>query len=113
MMKRALVLILLFSLLGSVACVRRPGGVAPSNIPITPNAYTILGPVSGSDCKVNLLMFIPVSGSNYTKGAVDDALAKRAGANALIGITVDVVSKAFILWSSTCTEVRATAVKLH
>ena len=112
-MKLAALIPLLAVLLFATACVRAPGGVAPSNIPITPNAYTILGPVAGSSCKVNLLMILPVSGSNYTQDAVQDAMAKRPGANALIDISVDRVAKIFILWSSVCTEVRATAVKLH
>ncbi|MBK7950686.1 MAG: hypothetical protein IPK00_18500 [Deltaproteobacteria bacterium] len=93
-------------------CTRMPGGIAPSNIPLAPDGYTRLREVKRSDCKVNLLGLIPVSGSNYTADAMDEALEEVAGAEALIDITVERVSKFFILWSQTCTEVRATAVSV-
>lgn len=44
--------------------------------------------------------------------AMREALRKESNADALINITVDRVSKYFILWSQTCTEVRATAVRI-
>jgi len=41
-----------------------------------------------------------------------EALRKESNADALINITVDRVSKYFILRSQTCTEVRAMAVRI-
>lgn len=92
-------------------CVRTPGGVAPSNIPLAPGGYTTIGEVSASDCKVNLLGIIPISGGNDLYQALDKAKQKR-GADALVEITVDLDSKWFILWSQSCTTVHATAVKI-
>ena len=94
-----------------VACVRNPGGIAPSNVPIGPNGYDELGPTAASDCKVNILGFLPVSGGNQVADAVAGALAKHPNADALVGITVDSVYKNFLLWTQHCTEVRATAVR--
>ncbi len=99
-------LILCLSLAG---CSRIPGGVAPSNVPLEPGTYTIVGPVSATDCKVDLLGLIPISGGNYTHQAIEKA-RKNGNADALIGISVDRSSKYFILWSQVCTEVYATAV---
>jgi hypothetical protein len=97
----------------ALGCVRAPGGVAPSNVPLAPHTYRELGPVTGKDCKVDLLGILPISGGNRVSSAMASALEDRRGADALVGISVDVVSKYFILWSSTCTEVHATAVRFN
>lgn len=97
----------------AAGCVRIPGGVAPSDIPVTPGAYEELGPVSAADCKVMLLGLLPVSGGNQVADAVKKARRQRDGTDALVGVSVDRVSKYFILWSQTCTEVRATAVRFR
>ena len=102
-------LALLFLLSG---CVRTPGGIAPSNIPLEQGGYTVIGPVSASDCKVNLLGLIPVSGGNSLSGALKKAKRER-NAQALVEVKVDFVSKYFILWSQACTEVRAIAVTIN
>lgn len=94
-------------------CVRDPGGIAPSNIPVSQNGYSELGRVQAQDCMVRLLGILPVSGGNQTADAVSRALAQKPGADALVNITVDRVSKYFILWSQTCTEVRARAVRFR
>ena len=96
----------------ALGCTRMPGGVAPSNIPLAPGGYTVIKQVSASDCKINLLGLIPVSGSNRLNEAMEKA-RRKANAHALIDITVDRASKFFILWSQTCTEVHATAVTVN
>lgn len=112
-MKRSIALASCLALLVTLgACTRVPGGVAPSTIPLQPGGYTVLGPVSASDCKVNLLGLIPISGGNDLYQALDEAKRDR-DADALIDISVDLVSKFFILWSQTCTDVRATAVRVN
>ena len=102
---------LLLALL-STGCARRPGGVAASNIPLAPGGYTEIGRVSASDCKINLLGIIPISGSNYISDAMENALREEPGADALIDISIDQSFKFFILWSQLCTEVQATAVRV-
>ncbi|MEZ4334709.1 MAG: hypothetical protein R3F35_23370 [Myxococcota bacterium] len=102
-----------FVALCALACVRSPGGIAPSNIPLEQGGYVALGPVAASDCKVDLLGLIPISGSNRIADAERKALAKVDGAQALVDVTVDRSIKFFILWSQVCTEVHATAVALR
>jgi hypothetical protein len=99
-------------ILSASGCARSPGGVAASNIPLAPGGYTEIGDVSASDCKINLLGILPVSGSNYISDAMHQALREESDADALINITVERVFKYFILWSQMCTEVRATAVRV-
>lgn len=97
----------------ALSCVRIPGGVAPSNIPVAPGGYVVLGPVAASDCSVSLLCILPVSGGNHVADAMKGALGQRPGTDAVVNISVDRVSKFFLLWCQTCTEVRATAVSLR
>ncbi len=104
--------LILICCLGLAGCIRTPGGIAASNIPLDPHGYHVLGPTSASACKVNLFGILPVSGSNYLVKAEKKALKRVPGTDALVDITVDRVSKYFILWSQVCTEVRATAVQL-
>lgn len=99
-------------ILATFGCTRSPGGIAPSNIPLSQGGYTVLGHVEAGDCKVNLLGLIPVSGGNHIADAMRKALAKKEGADALVDISVDRAMKYFILWSQVCTEVRATAVSV-
>ena len=110
---RLILILFLWLVLIGTGCARIPGGVAPSNIPLEQGGYVAIGPVSASDCKVNLFGIIPVSGSNRVADAVYSALRKESGADALINISIDLSSKFFILWSQTCTEIHATAVRLN
>lgn len=109
-MYRALNLVLIASCAALIGCVRIPGGIAPSNIPLEPNSYTVLGPVAHSSCKIDLFGIFPISGGNRIANALKGALRKRKNTDALINISVDRDSKWFILWSQTCTEVRGEAV---
>ena len=110
-MIRSLTLLFAAALLVS-GCLRVPGGVAPSNIPLEQGRYTVLGPVEAQDCKINVLGILPVSGGNQVADAIKRALARSPGADALVGVTIDRVTKFFILWTQTCTEVRAMAVSV-
>ncbi len=93
-------------------CSHMAGGVASSNVPIN-GPYSVLGPAKGTDCQVRLLGVFPVSGSNKTSTAVRKAQSSVRGANALINLGVDTWTHNWILWTSHCTEVRATAVSLQ
>lgn len=103
--------ILLAGLLLLSGCVNYPGGIAPSTVPLVPGGYTVVKEnVEGSDCRVALLGILPLSGGNKTSNAVVDALKEAPGATALVNVTSDAHTQYWILWSSTCTEVRGTAV---
>ena len=106
--------ILTVALLALAGCTHYPGGMAPSTIPLAPGGYTVVKEgVHGSDCLVELLMLLPVSGGNRTDNAIKDALKDAPGASALINVTSDAYTQHWILWSQTCTEVRGTAVAPH
>lgn len=106
------ILFALLLLAFAAGCTRSPGGVAPSNIPLAPGGYTEIGRAKGSDCKVNLLGILPLSGGNRLDQALEKAVRDGNG-DALVNITVDRNSKFFILWSQTCTIVYGTAVRLQ
>jgi len=103
--------VLLGALLVLSGCIHYPGGIAPSTIPLAQGGYTVVKDhVEGSDCLVAILGILPVSGGNRTDNAIKDALKEAPGATALVNVTSDAHSQYWILWSSTCTEVRGTAV---
>jgi hypothetical protein len=104
--------VLAIACLGLGGCSHMAGGVAASNVPIN-GPYSIMGPAKGTDCQVRLLGIFPVSGSNNTITAVKKAQSSVQGANALVNLGVDTWTHHWILWSSHCTEVRATAVSLQ
>ena len=58
------------------ACIRVPGGIAPSNIPLSQGGYTVLGPTVAQDCKINLFGVLAISGGNHVADAVRNALPK-------------------------------------
>ena len=107
-MKKLLVLMAGITLLAG--CAHQTGGVAPSNIPLTPGSYKELGEVRGTDCVYALLGILPLSGGNETKKAVKDALVQIPGTSALINLTSDSYHQFFILFSRQCTQVDAIAV---
>ena len=53
-MKLSRVTLLIALCLALPGCVRIPGGIAPSNIPLSQGGYTIVGPVIAQDCKIDL-----------------------------------------------------------
>jgi hypothetical protein len=112
MIKSMAVLVLAIACLTLGGCSHMAGGVAPSNVPIN-GPYSVMGPAKGTDCQVRLLGILPVSGSNNTATAVKKAQASVQGSNALVNLGVDTWTHNWILWTSHCTEVTATAVSLQ
>jgi hypothetical protein len=91
-------------------CAHMPGGISDSTTPINNRPYEELGKVSGSSSKVVLFGILPISGSNNTQDAVDNAKAK-IGADALIDVTVEAYNQWWILWSNTTTKVIGKGIK--
>mgnify|MGYP000137800185 CR=1 FL=1 len=92
------------------ACAHTTGGVASSSIPLEAGSYHELGKVTGSNCTYKLLGLIPITSGNETNSALEDALTDYPGTTALVQITADTYSQYWILWSNTCTQIKAIAV---
>ena len=105
---RVVLTIVIFSLLGG--CIYRPGGIAPSNIPLEGRSYRLVGETSSTDSAIRLFGILPVSGSNSIRQALDAAMQKRS-ADALIDITVEGYTQFWILFSRHITAVRGTAIQ--
>jgi hypothetical protein len=110
MKRSALALLGGVALVFGSACAHYSGGIAPSNVPLEPGQYTVLGETKGQDCVYYLLGLLPLSGSNHTKAALDAAIRRRPGATALIDITSDTYSQTFIVVTRSCIVVEALAV---
>jgi hypothetical protein len=105
---RVLLPVIAISLLS--ACMYRPGGIAPSNIPLEGRSYRQVGETAATDSCIRLFGFLPVSGSNTIRQALDAAIQKRS-ADALIDITVEGYFQFWILFTRTVTAVRGTAIQ--
>ena len=94
------------------ACIYRPGGIAPSNIPLDGRSYRVVGETSSTDSAIRLFGIIPVSGSNSIREALDAAIRQRS-ADALIDITVENYTQFWILFTRSVTAVRGTAIQFE
>lgn len=104
--------IAVLALVATVGCLRVPAGVAPSNTPLEARSYNVIGDAFGRSTHVSLFGIIPISSSNHTAKAIE-AAKNTSGGDALIDVTVESVSKYFILFSTYTTEVRGKAIKFN
>jgi hypothetical protein len=107
---KILLAILVVSLLGG--CIYRPGGIAPSNIPLEGRPYHMVGETGSTDSAIRIFGILPVSGSNTIRESLDAAMRKRS-ADALIDITVEHYTQFWILFTRTVTAVRGTAIQFE
>ena len=108
-LKLSLLSLLVF-LLAGCACI--PGGISASSTPLNNKPYHILGHTSATDSRFLLLGIIPLTGSNSTKDALNKAI-KKAGADALINVTVDGYNQWFIILSRVVTKVEGTGIRFE
>ena len=102
--------VFLIGLLGLSGCAMTPGGVAASSTPLEGRDYINLGRAVQTDSRVYLLGFIPVSGANYTRDAIDKAVRSRAG-DAMTDITVESFTQYWILWTRVATRVDGNVIR--
>jgi hypothetical protein len=98
-------------LLALAACVRTPTAVAASSTPLNGRAYEVLGPASASTRQSFILGLIPVQSKPQLLAETVEAARKQAGGDALIDITVETMTRKYVLWSTYTTEVHAKAIK--
>ena len=106
--KLAIVLSLSISLVG---CAHTPHWHSASTIPLAAGGFEVLGPVKGQDCLWLLFGIIPLSNSNETHVAIENAIKAKRGADALINVTADSFRHSYIIVSKACVEVDGTAVR--
>lgn len=113
-MRRHLSQLLMLALIltSVVGCIHSPGGLAPSTIPLEGRRYRVIGDVTQTDNAIRVLGLIPVTGSNTTQGAIDDALGEKH-ADALLGVTVEFYTQWWILFTRHATMVHGQAVKFE
>jgi hypothetical protein len=97
--------------LAASGCLHYSGGIAPSNVPLDPDGYTVIGPAYGIDCRWGILGIIPLSGANETRRAVEQAIQSTPGADALVNVSTDTFGQYWLVISRHCTEVHAMAVQ--
>jgi hypothetical protein len=108
LLTRILLLIAVVMLLSG--CIHQPGGIAASNVPLDGRAYHVIGETEASDNVIRILGLIPITGSNKTRVALNEAIRRR-DADALINITVELYTQNWILFTRTATAVYGTAIK--
>ena len=108
-LKLSLLSLLVF-LLAGCACIH--GGISASITPLNNKPYHTLGYTSATDSRFLLLGIIPLTGSNSTKDALNKAI-KKAGADALIDVTVDGYNQWFIILSRVVTKVEGTGIRFE
>ena len=111
-MRTAIAVVSVLLLVVMAGCAMRPGGVTSSTTPIEGRKYVNLGRAVQTDSRVYLLGFIPVSGANYTRDAIDKAVRSRGG-DAMIDVTVEGFSQFWILWTRFATRVEGDVIRFE
>jgi hypothetical protein len=99
---------LLLSLSG---CMHTPVAIAASTRPLAPDGYEVLGPVEANDCLWALFGILPVSSGNHLYGALQKAIDKSDGGDALIQVSTESFYQHLIIISRSCTQVNGIAVR--
>ena len=91
-------------------CSHLPGGISDSTTPIDGREYDELGLVNTTDSRVLLFGFIPISGSNSIRAAMEKAIRAK-GADALIEVTVESYNQFWILFTRDVIKVEGRAIR--
>ena len=94
----------------TAGCIHSPGGIAPSTTPLAGRDYRVVGAASGTDSAVWLFGLLPLTGSNTTREALDDAMASKA-ADALIDVTVESYFQFWFFFTRSVTAVHGKAIR--
>lgn len=93
-------------------CMNMPIGYVPSNVPVSQGQYTVVAEsVSGSDHQISVLGFGAARLGSAQNRAVKNALAQAPGADALVGMSIDLETKNLVFVNIITTRVTGTAVK--
>ncbi len=96
----------------AAGCTHTPGGVAASNVPINGRTYIDLGKTKACDSSISLLGILPITGSNSTADAIEEAIASRGG-DAMVNLTVECYSQWWILFTRHTTRVVGNVIQFQ
>lgn len=111
-LKSLTTVVFLLLLLVIAGCAHMPGGIAPSSTPLQGRKYVDLGATTGTDSVIYLFGLIPLTGSNTTPKALDNAIKSRNG-DAMINVTVESYSQWFFIITRTVTTVHGHVIKFQ
>lgn len=98
----------------TVGCTTIPSNYVASSIPVEQGRYTVVAEkVTGTDSQVNILGFGASRIGSSQNRAIDDALRQAPGANALVGMSIDIETKNLLVAMVITTRVTGTAVKTN
>jgi hypothetical protein len=98
-------------LLGLLGCVRVPASVSAASTPLEGRPYQVLGPVTATTRQSFILGLIPVQSEPERLAETIAAATRKANADALIDLTVETMTRNYVLWATYTTEVRGTAIR--
>jgi hypothetical protein len=110
-MRRVALLLMLVVGMGS-GCARLPIAIAPSTEPIEGRTYRNLGRVARTDSAIYLLGFIPLTGGNSTRDAIDACIRSKRG-DAMINVAVEAYGQWWILFLRYATRVDGDVIRFE
>ena len=111
--RKCVVGIMLMMVAGIMAgCATSPGGIAASTTPLEGRKYRNMGKSFGTDSRVYLLGFLPLTGENSIRDAIEESVDARNG-DAMINVTVEFYSQWWILFTRFTTRVEGDVIRFE
>jgi hypothetical protein len=94
---------------GLVSACSTPGAIAPSTIPV-PSKYVELGAAEESSSCGFMILVVPLKNPKPVADVIDDMIKSRGG-DALIEVSSKSSFSTFLLFTTSCVEIRGKVVK--
>lgn len=107
--RRPLLTLLLGALTAWLAACTTPGAVAPSTIPV-PGKYVELGAAEEASSCGLMILVVPVKNPKPVADVIEDLIKSRGG-DALIEVSSRSYFSSFLLFTTSCVEIRGKVVK--
>src|SRR5208283_1233659 len=93
------------ALLGLLGCIRIPASVSAASTPLEGRPYQVVGPVTATTRQSFILGLIPVQSRPELLAETIAGATRKANADALIDVTVETMTRNYILFATYTTEV--------
>ena len=107
--RRLVSALVLCALTGWLAACTTPGAIAPSTMPV-PGKYVELGAAEESSSCGLMILIIPVKNPKPVADVIEDMIKSRGG-DALIEVSSESTFSSFLLFTTSCVEIRGKVVK--